>query len=226
MAVQPSEELRRISQSSRAIGYQQIDRERTQVVELVKRLLSSNAARDFDIVAKSRRESLVVAEDFIREQQRLHAALAAGGGEDVTSVARLANVKELLLADEALIFHVPVLGSVSSRCGRRDRTWHSTHALDAATVARDARLVSAALAAAHPPSIEADSQYPAAEAVRLGKVLFGGLEDCMRSSKRIYLLATRPGDLGLVPPAALLTEVPPAMGSGFDLRAAHWLVRD
>jgi CHAT domain-containing protein len=224
MAVQPSDELRRVSQSSRTLGYQQIDRERTQAVELVKRLLSSNA-REFEIVAKSRRDNLLASEDFIRKQQQLHAALAGGGGEDVTSVARLANVKELLLADEALVFHVPVLGSVSKICIRRDRIWHSTHELDSATVALDARLVSAALTATHPPSIEADSQYPAAEAVRLGKVLFGGLDDCMRSSKRIYLLAP-PGDLGLVPPAALLTEVPPAMGSGFDLRAAHWLVRD
>ena len=34
------------------------------------------------------------------------------------------------------------------------------------------------------------------------------------------------GDLGLVPPAVLSTEMPPVMGAGFDLRAAHWMIRD
>jgi hypothetical protein len=224
LAVQPSAERRRISQSSLTIQYQQIDRERRQLSELVKRLLSSTA-REVDVVIKERRNDLSIAEDFIRQQQRLHGALAAAGGEDVGSVTRLTTVKELLLADEALVFHVPALGQLGKICVRQDRAWSSTQVLDAATVARDARLVSAALTAAHPPSNTADSEYPAAEAVRLRNVLFGGLEECMRASKRIYVLTTV-GVLGQVPPAALLIEAPPVMGSGFDLRAAHWLIRD
>ena len=40
--------------------------------------------------------------------------------------------------------------------------------------ATDARLLRAALTAAHPPSIEADSQYPADAAVRLGNLRLAG----------------------------------------------------
>src|SRR5262249_2909204 len=59
---------------------------------------------------------------------------------------------------------------------------------------------------------------------RIGKLLFGGLEDCLRVSPRVYVLTS--GDLGQLPPAALLAELPPPLGSGFDLRAAHWMIRD
>ena len=83
----------------------------------------------------------------------------------------------------------------------------------------------AALTAAHPASNEADSQFPAAQAVRLGKLLFGGLEDCLRRSPRVYLVSS-PDTVEQVPPAALLAEIPPALGNGYDLRAARWLVRD
>ena len=76
----------------------------------------------------------------------------------------------------------------------------------------------------HPASIEADSQYPAVEAVRLGKLLFGGLEDCLGSSRRIYHVTGAMA--GQVPPAALLAEAPPVLGSGYDLRSARWLIRD
>ena len=93
------------------------------------------------------------------------------------------------------------------------------------TARTDARLLMAALTAAHPASNEADSQFPAAQAVRLGKLLFGGLEDCLRRSPRVYLVSS-PDTVEQVPPAALLAEIPPALGNGYDLRAARWLVRD
>ena len=134
-------------------------------------------------------------------------------------------MKGLLLADEALIFHVPALGLLGKICVRADRIWSSTQQVDAAAIATDARLLSAALTATHPASTEADSQFPAAEAVRLGKFLFGGLEECLRASRRVYVVATADA-VGQVPPAALLAEIPPALGAGFDLRAAHWMIRD
>jgi CHAT domain len=224
-AVQPSDERRRIAQSSRTIQYQQIDWERAQLVELAKRLQSPDA-RDSEAVNKGRLDILNTGKDFIRHQHRLRAALADGGrNEHVASIAELAAVKDLLLADEALVFHVPALGLLGKICVRRDRTWSSTEVFDAPAVARDARLLSAALTAAHPPSVEADSQFPAVEAVRLGKVLFGGLEECLRASKRVYMVPST-DIVGQVPPAALLAEVPPVLGSGFDLRAAHWMIRD
>ena len=107
---------------------------------------------------------------------------------------------------------------------RADRTLSATQQLDETTATTDARLLRAALAATHPASIEADSQFPAVEAVRLGKLLFGGLEDCLSSSRRIYHVTGAMA--GQVPPAALLAEVPPVLGSGYDLRSARWLIRD
>ena len=135
------------------------------------------------------------------------------------SVASLAALKSLLLPDEALVFYVPMAGQLAKFCVRADRTVSSTQQVDGTTAATDARLLQAALTATHPPSIEADSQFPAAAAVRLGKLLFGGLEDCLRASRRLYHVAPA-GVAGQVPPAALLAEVPPVQGAGYDLRAA------
>ena len=136
----------------------------------------------------------------------------------------LATLKPLLLDDEALVFYVPARGQLGKICVRADRTLSATQQLDETTATTDARLLRAALAATHPASIEADSQFPAVEAVRLGKLLFGGLEDCLSSSRRIYHVTGAMA--GQVPPAALLAEVPPVLGSGYDLRSARWLIRD
>ncbi|HEX9525549.1 MAG TPA: CHAT domain-containing protein [Reyranella sp.] len=224
-AIQPTDERKRIAQSLHTIQYQQVDWERAQLVDLAKRLSSPNS-RNSDEVAKVRLRIFSVGKDFIQQQHRLRAALADGSGsEGVDSVADLATVKSSLLADEALIFHVPAFGLLGKICVRADRVWSSTQQVDTAAIATDARLLRAALTATHPASTEADSQFPAVEAVRLGKLLFGGLDECLRASKRVYVVATT-DVVGQVPPAALLAEVPPALGSGFDLRAAHWMIRD
>jgi CHAT domain len=224
-AIQSTDERKRIAQSLRTIQYQQADWERAQLVDLAKRLASPDS-RNSDEVAKVRWRIFSVGKDFVQQQHRLRAALADGrGSEGVDSVADLATVKRSLLADEALIFHVPAFGLLGKICVRADRSWSSTQQVDTAAIATDARLLRAALTATHPASIEADSQFPADEAVRLGKLLFGGLEECLRASKRVYMVATT-DVVGQVPPAALLAEVPPRMGSGFDLRSAHWMIRD
>ena len=117
------------------------------------------------------------------------------------------------------------MGQLGKICVRADRTLSSTQLVDETTATTDARLLRAALTAAHPPSIEADSQFPAVEAVRLGKLLFGGLEDCLRSSRRVYHV-TPGGVAGQVPAATLLEEMPPVLGAGYDLRSARWLIRE
>jgi hypothetical protein len=224
-AIQSTDERKRIAQSLRTIQYQQVDWERAQLADLAKRLPAPDS-RNSDEVAKVRWRILSVGKDFIQQQHRLRAALADGrASEGVDSVADLATVKRSLLADEALIFHVPAFGLLGKICVRADRSWSSTQQLDTAAIATDARLLRAALTATHPASIEADSQFPAVEAVRLGKLLFGGLDECLRASKRVYVVATT-DVVGQVPPAALLAEVPPALGAGYDLRAAHWMIRD
>jgi CHAT domain len=224
-ALQASDEKRRIAQTVRTIEYQCAAWEKAELAALAGRLSSPNK-RSAETTMQDRLRVLRAANDFAVQQQRLHAALrddnASGGVDSVTS---LATLKPLLLADEALVFYVPALGQVGKICVRADRTLSSTQPVDETTATTDFRLLRAALTAAHPPSIEADSQFPAIEAVRLGKLLFGGLEDCLRSSRRLYHV-TPAGIAGQVPPAALLAEVPPVLGAGYDLRSARWLIRD
>ncbi len=223
-ALQASDENRRIAQSVRTIGYQRAGWEKAELAALAGRLSSPNRPGAATTM-QDRLRILRTANDFAVQQRRLHTALAeANASAAVDSVASLAAVKSSLLADEALIFYVPARGKLGKICVRADRTLSSTQQIDEATAMADARLVRAALTATHPASVEADSQFPAAAAVRLGKLLFGGLEECLRSSRRLYHVA---GALaGQVPPAALLAEVPPVLGAGYDLRKAHWLIRD
>jgi CHAT domain-containing protein len=223
-AIQPSDDGKRTAQSLQTIQYQQVAWEKTQALALAKRVLSSDEG-DRDVLARERQRTLFVGNEFTQQLQRLRAALTEKrriGAVD--TVASLATVQQLLLADEALVLHAPISGRIGKVCIRADGAQSSIQAMDS-TARTDARLLVAALTAAHPASNEADSQYPAAQAVRLGKLLFGGLEDCLRKSPRVYLVSS-PDTVEQVPPAALLAEVPPALGNGYDLRAARWLIRD
>lgn len=223
-AIQASDERKRVVQALRTIDHQRSAWEKARLAALAQRLASPDTTPS-DKAFKQRFDIVRTASDFTEQQRRLRAALSdqtgQGNGGLVTS---LATLKELLLPDEALVFYVPMLDHTGKICVRSDRIVSSLQQLrDSDTT--DVRLLRAALTAAHPPSVEADSQYPADAAVRLGKLLFGGLEDCLRSVRRVYHLASG-GMLAQIPPGSLLKEVPPRLGAGFDLRAARWLVRE
>ncbi|GEP58289.1 CHAT domain-containing protein [Reyranella soli] len=220
-AVQDSDDKKRIVQSLRTIGYQQAAWEKAKVSALIGRLSSTVNSSD---VWQERTDVLFNADAFATAHKRMRDVLAGKDGNvGVASIMNLATLKQSLLPDEALIFYVPMLNAVAKMCIRMDKFVVSTQETDQ-TVVADARILRAALTAAHPPSVEADSQFPAAGAVRLYRILFGGLDECLHSSRRIYHIAPS-GPLGQVPPAALLSELPPTMGSGFNLRAARWLIR-
>ena len=223
-AVQPSDERRRTAQSLQTIRYQQAAWEKAQILALTKRVLASDEG-DKDVLARERQRTLFVGNEFTQQLQRLRAALSEKSRIGaVDTVASLATVQQLLRADEALVLHASTFGRIGKVCIRADGAQSSMQAMDS-TARTDARLLMAALTAAHPASNEADSQFPAAPAVRLGKLLFGGLEDCLRRSLRVYVVSS-PDTVEQVPPAALLAEMPPVLGKGYDLRAARWLVRD
>jgi CHAT domain-containing protein len=223
-AVQASDEGRRVAQALRTMQYQWAGWEQAQLAALAKRAATTDTDNP-EALARERQQILYTGANFVVQQQLMRVALSDRPGTSaVESVASLAVVQQLLLADEALVFHVPALDRLGKICIRADQTLSSIQEIDN-TATTDARLLRAALTAAHPASVEADSQFPVAEAVRLGKLAFGGLEDCLRRSRRIYLV-TSSGPLSEVPPAVLLAEAPPALGAGFDLRAAHWMIRD
>lgn len=224
-AAQDSDEKRRIARSVRTIEHQRHDWERQKTEALVQRMLSTDPP-DADTQSLDRQLILAQANDLGAQAQRLQAALAADGRPGgVASVITLAAVKQALRPDEALIFYVNTLRGLGKVCIRGDQTVSAEQDVDNVSASNDTRLLRSALTATHPASNEADSQFPAAAAVRLHKILFGGLEKCLRPSKRLYFVPPQ-GAFEQVPPSVLLTEMPPAMGSGFDLRAAHWLVRD
>jgi hypothetical protein len=222
-AVQLSDERRRTAQALRTTQYQRAAWETAELLALTQRLAGDQ--RSPDSVRRDRHRILYSGSQFLSNVQQLRTALESNRArDDVDSIGSLATVRDLLLPDEALVLYAPMLNRLGKVCVRTDRILSSTQAVDDSAVA-DARLLVAALTATHPASVETDSQFPVVEAVRMGKLLFGGLDDCLRSSRRVYLLASS-RLMGQVPPAALLTELPPAMGSGFDLRAAHWMIRD
>jgi CHAT domain-containing protein len=223
-AIQPSEDGKRTAQSLQTIQYQQAAWEKEQLVALTKRVLSSDEG-DRQVLARERQRILHVGNAFTQQLRRIRAALSEkSGAATVGTMTSLATVQQLLLADEALVLHAPISGRIGKVCIRADGVHSSTQAMDS-TARTDARLLIAALTAAHPASNEADSQFPAIQAVRLAKLLFAGLEDCLRRSPRVYLVSS-PDTVEQVPPAALLAEIPPALGNGYDLRAARWLARD
>lgn len=223
-AVQSSDDDKRTVQSLQTIQYQQATWEAAQVRALTKRVLSSDEG-DREALDRERQRILYAGNEFTQQLRRIRAALTAKRPiGTVDMVADLATVQQLLRADEALVLHASFFSRIGKVCIRADAVQSSVQVMDG-TAQSDARLLMAALTATHPASNEADSQFPAFQAVRLGKLLFGGLEDCMRRSPRVYVVLS-PDTVEQVPPAALLAEMPPALGNGYDLRKARWLIRD
>ena len=226
-AAQTSDDRKRLAQALFTTRQQQAAWEVAEVAALGRRLAAPEA-RDEQAIARDRQRILTIGYNLTSQKQRLRASLLDGtkgdAGEGTAVIADLKTVQQLLGEDEALIFHVPATGHVGKVCIRRDRAYSALEPIPA-TIDADVKLLTAALTATHPPSVEADSQFPASAAVRLAKLLFGGLDDCLKASHRVYLLPLQ-GQAGRVPPAALLAEMPPTLGQGFDLRAAHWLIRD
>lgn len=223
-AVQSSDDDKRTAQSLQTIQHQRTAWETAQVVALTKRILSSDEG-DQEAIARERQRVLYAGNEFTQQLQRLRTALSERSRTGtVDTTTNLPTVQRSLLADEALVLHVPIPGGIGKVCIRGDAVQSSMQAMDS-TANADARLLMAALTATHPASNEADIQFPAVQAVRLGTLLFGGLEDCLRRSPRVYLLSSR-DTVTRVPPAALLAGMPPVLGNGYDLRAARWLIRD
>jgi CHAT domain-containing protein len=218
-ASQDSDERKRAAQSMRTIEYQRSDWEKVQLAALANRLSAAGNGIP-DRISRERFDIAVIAGNFIAELASLRTDLARSS----SPVVDLKALKEQLLSDEALVFYAPLPGHYGKICVRRDRVLSTTQAVGEADVS-DMRLLRAALTADHPASLAADSQFPAEAAVRLRALLFGGLEECLKTAKRIYHIAPS-AKLGEVPPAALLAEVPPRLGPGYDLGKARWMVRD
>jgi hypothetical protein len=82
-------------------------------------------------------------------------------------------------------------------------------------------LLQYALTADYAADENLDSQYPADSAIRVREFLFSGLEQCTTAGSHINVAL--PDEVSGIPLAALLEEMPPRSGEGFDLTRAKWL---
>mgnify|MGYP001340859137 CR=1 FL=1 len=221
-ARQATDEGKRTVQSLRTLENQRIAWEKQRLAALAGRL-SERTMPPLERLRREKFEVLLAAGNYSDQHRRLRRAIARTAG-DTRLIASLADVQALLQPDEALIFYAPALDEIGKICVRRDGI-ASARFPTAQAKAEDVQVLRLALTASHPASVQADSQYPAAAAVRLAKVLFGDLDDCLKRSRRLYHVAPS-ALLGQIPPGALLWEMPTAMGGGYDLGKARWLIRD
>ena len=152
---------------------------------------------------------------------------AATRGGDVSlsgaNVVALQRFQSVLAPDEAALSVALTVGGLEYMCVRRDTAVRSRRTTDLARLILDTRLLLAGLTATHPPSDEADAQYPVEAAVRLYDDLIRPFESCLKPGDRIVWL-TPVADFA-VPLAALLPTPPPRLEEGWDLARADWLVK-
>ncbi|MFO1079286.1 MAG: CHAT domain-containing protein [Reyranellaceae bacterium] len=191
---------------------EQHDRERAAAARLAARLTGPASSG-----ARPARGLLESADRLVDAKKRLQESLEHRPAGDIG----LAVLQRLLAPEEALVLHVAALGTLVKVCLRHDGGWLARAEVDGAALTDDVRMLRQALISTAPPSREADSQYPVAAARRLDDALFGGLQECLARSRRLYLVQG-PGLLSEVPPAALLAAPPMPLGGGYDLRTAAW----
>jgi CHAT domain-containing protein len=146
---------------------------------------------------------------------------------DYTQAIGYPDVKQLqgaLNDDEVFVTYVPTLDGMGRLCISRTTAVTSFVVVDEARPTVDTKLLQLALTADDAPDEVRDGQYPAEAAVRLGHMLFDGLDGCM--TKGGHVNVALPVQLSGIPLAALLMEMPPAREVGYDLEAARWLGND
>ncbi|HEX7885828.1 MAG TPA: CHAT domain-containing protein [Phenylobacterium sp.] len=151
------------------------------------------------------------------------AATRGGVALSGANVVPLKRFQSVLAPDEAALSVALTAGGLEYMCVRRDTAVRSRRATDLNRLILDARLLRAGLTATHAPSEDADTQFPAAAAVRLYDDLIRPFEACLRPGDRILWLSPV-ADFAL-PLAALLPAAPPRLGEGWDLGQADWLVK-
>ena len=219
LARQRTDPGRRAVQGLYTTDMQRIDWEMAALRALAERLQGAPAT------AAQRAAILADADAFSRRQQSLRAALASSpGGNPDGYLVGIRTLQHQLRDDEALLFYVPTAtGQLGKVCLRRDRAVARGEAMRRTDDADSESLMQALLSSA-PPSAEDVRRFPAAAAVRLDRLLLGGLENCLGGARRVHYVPA-PG-LRLLPPGVLLAGLPPSSAEGYDLRAAAWRVRD
>jgi hypothetical protein len=134
------------------------------------------------------------------------------------------DIKQLqatLNEHEVLVSYFPTFKGIGRLCIARDKAFSSFSSVDFSQLLRDVKLLQYALTADYAADENLDSQYPADSAIRVREFLFSGLEQCTTAGSHINVAL--PDEVSGIPLAALLEEMPPRSGEGFDLARAKWL---
>jgi CHAT domain-containing protein len=162
--------------------------------------------------------------DFSLKAQSIRAQFDAAALLNVRDASGMREeVTGLLKPKEAIVSNVALPGGVLSLCYKPGVFELEYTATDTSQLILDYKLVKLALTASHSPSIELDSEYPAASAQRIYNALFKPVDSCLSGVEHVIWLPTE--DLLGVPPAALLMESPKASPQGLDLKNASWFLR-
>lgn len=151
------------------------------------------------------------------------AALPRGAAASGANLVPLQALQGVLARDEAALAVAAAPGGLAYLCVRRDTVQRAFAPADATKISLDSRVVQNALTANYAPSETLDAQFPAEAATRLYDTLIRPFETCLKPGDHILWLPSRP--LTAVPLAALLEQVPPRSGDGYDLSAAAWLAK-
>jgi hypothetical protein len=154
----------------------------------------------------------------------LKGRLRQGGKLDQTKGLPSLDALQQSLSDrEAFVTYFPKVDGMGKLCVRRNSAILATSPYEPATISSHVRLLQFSTAADHTANAELDKQFPVSSALYLRDYLFGGLEAC--AAPGVHVIVSLPNDFAGVPLGALLTEVPPREGDGFDLAKAPWLIK-
>jgi len=133
------------------------------------------------------------------------------------------EIRKGLADDEVYITYFPMFSGFGRLCVSPQTEAYSFDKLEP-DFSKHVRLIEFATTASYAANDQLDSQFPFESALFLEKMLFAGLEKCMRPGSHVVL--SLPTDFAGVPVGALLKEPPGRLGDGYDLKSAHWLIKD
>ena len=131
-------------------------------------------------------------------------------------------VEALLSNNEVVISEAAFAGNAYKVCIGPHHEFFFTSSPTEPGLTSDLKILRASLTANYAPSEELDRQYPAEAALRTRNFILGGLDRCFGHAQRIIYNPIV--DLADIPLSALLDEIPPRMGDGYDLSHAAWLL--
>jgi len=141
---------------------------------------------------------------------------------ETNGLPSIAQVQSAVAKNEAFITYFPMVDGFGRLCINASQVAYSFGVFDQ-TAADHIRLLEFATTATFAPNPDLDSQYPVTSAIYLNKLLFDGLDGCMKPGAKVVM--SLPPEFSGIPVSALLSTTPPRSRDGYELKNANWLVK-